>query len=122
MINPYYYLYYKIYKLTYRTNHNIIEWSSMLTVSTLAYFNTVSIIILTIPKKNIIQFGPQIFIRGVFLSIFINYYIFINRRRYIVIVKSFENESRNQKIFGTIFALAYIFFSAWIFVYLIKTK
>ena len=97
MINPCYFLYYKIYRTTYKTNRSIIEWSSMITVSVLVYFNSISLIILTLPEKYIIQFKELVFYGPLALILILNYFIFIDKRKYRKITSSFKKNTRIVK-------------------------
>ena len=54
----------------------------MITVSVLVYFNSISLIILTLPEKYIIQFKELVFYGFLALIFVLNYFVFIDKRRY----------------------------------------
>ena len=122
MINPYYYLYFKIFTLTYKTNKQIVEWSSMIALSTLIYFNITSLIILTIPKEVVIQFRYFVFYGiGAFL-LFINYFLFIYKNKHVRITNLYRSESKISRILGGTSVIIYILLTIWYVVYLVKSK
>ena len=86
-INIYYILYYRIYKATYRTNRNIIEWSSMITLSLLVYFNFICILILLDNGSLNEKIGKLLFKGGFIISLLVNYFVFIKGKKYVKIVE-----------------------------------
>lgn len=118
--NTYYYLYYWIYKMTYRTNRDIIEWSSMIALSVLLYLNITSLIILLIPKEVVITFKYEIFYVIGLLLLIMNYFIFIKDRKYLRIVERFKTENKKYFYLKSISILAYIFLSVYFTIYLVK--
>ncbi len=122
MINPYFYLYYTIFKLTYKTNKDIIEWSSMITISVLIYFNFISLLILTIPKPDIVQYKYFVFYWAGLTLLIANYYIFIYKKKYVKIVNQYKKESRFFSVIGGMTVISYIILSAWYFIYLVQNN
>lgn len=120
IVNTYYYLFYWIYKMTYRTNKDIIEWSSMIAISVLLYLNITSSIIFLIPKEVIIFYKYEVFYGIGLLILIINFFIFIKDRKYLRIVERFKTENKNHFYIKSIFILAYIFLSVYFTIYLIK--
>lgn len=120
ILNTYYYLFYWIYKMTYRTNKDIIEWSSMIALSVLLYLNITSLIIFLIPKEVVILYKYEVFYGIGLLILIINFFIFIKDRKYLRIVERFKTENKNHFYIKSIFILAYIFLSVYFTIYLIK--
>jgi hypothetical protein len=120
ILNTYYYLFYWIYKMTYRTNKDIIEWSSMIALSVLLYLNITSLIIFLIPKEVVILYKYEVFYGIGLLILIINFFIFIKDRKYLRIVERFKTENKNNFYIKSIFILAYIFLSVYFTIYLIK--
>jgi hypothetical protein len=83
----------------------------MLALSMLVYFNFLTLIILLIPKKQILPFATELFIGGLIVSYIINYFIFIHTRKYLKVFKMFENESRVSLIVRRIFVAIYVVIS-----------
>lgn len=118
--NIYYYLFCWIYKMTFKTNKDIIEWSSMLALSTLIFFNLISIIIYLVPKDFVILLKHEVFYGSVLAIVIANYFIFINDQKYKSIIEIFKNEKKKLFIIRSFFMVCYIFVSVYIFIYLIK--
>jgi hypothetical protein len=106
--------------MTYRTNKDIIEWSSMLALSTLIFFNLISIIIYLVPKDFVILLKHEVFYGSLLIIVIANYFIFIKDQKYKKIIEIFKNEKKILFIVRSLFMVCYIFASVYIFIYLIK--
>lgn len=114
-MNLYYFLYYRIYKATYRTNKSIIEWSSMFAVSTLIYFNFISIVILVSGGNMSKDIGKVLFKWSMIGIIGINYLIFIKNKKYVDIVSRFKKNKKANSFIAGVLVLVYVFLSILMF-------
>lgn len=122
MKNIYFYTYYKLYKFTVKTNKDVVEWTSMIFLSQLLFFNLFSIIFY-INLSNIDflrQNGINVMVSLQGLILFVNYLLFIRKDHYLEIIKKYSNEDKPQKIIGTIAVLIYITVSFYLFLHIFK--
>jgi hypothetical protein len=106
-MNPYYLLYYRIYKATSKTNKDIVEWTSMVALSMIISFNILTLLELTRPH---FLEGTNINVSvtvGIFI-LAINYYIFIFKDKYFKIVNDYSNKKGLNSIFIGIITITYI--------------
>ena len=106
-MNPYYLLYYRIYKATSNTNKDIVEWTSMVALSMLISFNIITLLVLIWPhflKATNINVSVSV---GIFI-LAINYYIFIFKDKYLKIVNDYSNKKGLNSIFIGIITTFYI--------------
>lgn len=114
-MNLYFLIYFWIYQATYRTNKSVIEWSSMITLSVLIYFNFVTLIIYLdggwINSLN----GKLIFIGGIIGSLTINYFIFLLNDRYKLIIEKYKENKFAKSFLGIAFVVLYVAVSIYLF-------
>ncbi len=79
-------LFYILYSFSYRTNKGIPEWSTIIAISILLTFNTISFLVLfNIPIERIGESGFK-FMPLVFTAL--NWFYFLNKKRYLKILKN----------------------------------
>lgn len=109
MMNPYNYLYYKLYKFAKKVVTVDATWTAMLLMSALIYFNISTIAFWIIPIEKIIVL--PIWLMAVLIAgplILINYFIFIYKDRCKFIIIEYENKSKSEKIWSSIITIVYI--------------
>ncbi len=121
MINIYNVIFFKLYKTSLKTaNKDIAEWTTMIAMSILIFFNITSVIVLTkIYKTGIFNVHSMPIIMIVLLII--NYLLFIRDKKYLKIAKEYSKISElKNKILGYI-VLFYVIGSIWLFFHIIET-
>ena len=117
----YYYLYYRIYKfltrigkfeLYHTTNHNINGLEMFFSMSVYILLRKYEII----PKLNVI-----ILLIYVSLIMILNYFIFLYKKKYVDIIKMFENETKRQKQISSAIVLLIFFLNLFFFIYAITS-
>jgi hypothetical protein len=89
-MNLYFLIYYRIYKATHKTNNDVVEWTSMVALSALVFFNILTLLALVYPNISKIGLKKFHFIAGSICIMSINYFIFIYRKKYIHIFKEYS--------------------------------
>ena len=120
MINIYNVIFFKLYKTSLKTaNKDIAEWTTMIAMSILIFFNITSVIVLTkIYKTGIFNVHSMPIIMIVLLII--NYLLFIRDKKYLKIAKEYSKISElKNKILGYI-VLFYVIGSIWLFFHIIE--
>ncbi len=105
------YIYYKIFQVHSRGEDNFVAaFMSVMTISVAFFLNFMIIegflIRINIISKFIIQTKFESILFGVII-ILINYFIFMRNKKYIKIIKMFENEGKKNKLIGNIIVLLY---------------
>lgn len=106
----YYYLFFRIYKFIKKLGNYDIYFSTCLNISTFESFLFMSIYFTAL--KN--HFPPEmsmiiVISVGIFILL-VNIFIFLYKKRYLKIIKMFENETKRQKqISSAIVMLIFIF-------------
>jgi len=126
-MNGYYYVYYRLYKYSLRTekqwgNSSMPEWVSLFTISILLFLNIGSI--LMILKNNFVEINPSnLLVISVVVFIFsTNYFMFIRKKNYLVIEKKFEFETKKSRIINTLLVWIYIIFSFLMFYVILPNR
>lgn len=119
-MNLYYLFYYRIYKATYKSNKDVVEWTSMVALSVLVFFNVVTLFafIYSYIPKAIVKKG--IFVMGMLLILGINYFIFIFKRKYEKIIDNYSIKKGVNNFFTGILTLIYIIGSILLMFYVLK--
>jgi hypothetical protein len=118
-MNPYYLLYYRIYKATSRTNKDVVEWTTMIALSLLVFLNLMTLLELIWPhilkgtNKNISILG------GLFV-LATNYYIFIFKDKYLKIVKDYSNKKKLNSFFIGVITIIYIIGSIYFMLHVLR--
>jgi len=125
MVNIYYYTYYKLYQFTSKTNKGVVEWTSMIFLCTLLNMNLFSVLIYlnfenTGLVKNYGKYLGLMFFLILFITLFINYSLFLRGKRYLKIIKDYSRESKIQKVIGSVLIFLYIIFSFFFLFHVIK--
>jgi hypothetical protein len=108
-MNPYYYLFYRIYIFTNKLGNYDVAYSAVLGLSGLLILNAFILIkIFGLNESNLNLIRPIGFVCAS-LIILINYYIFIFKRKYFIIAYKYRNESRKSKNINGIIVLFYVF-------------
>lgn len=118
-MNIYHLIYYRIYKATYRTNKSVIEWSSMIALSVLIYFNFISLVTIIDQGRLSKDFGEILFKWSVFGILYINYLIFIRDKRYLNVVSEFSQNKKANSFTAGILILSYVILSPLLFLKLL---
>jgi len=105
------YIYYKIFQVHSRGEDNFVAaFMSVLTISVVFFLNFMIIegflIRINLISTFIIQTKFESILFGVII-IFINYFLFMHNKKYIKIIKMFENEGKKNKLIGNIIVLFY---------------
>jgi hypothetical protein len=109
MINPYYYLYYRLYKFAKKVGTGDASWTAILLITVLIALNVFSLLFAFIDKYWIFILPAKLV--GVLIAVtlgFINYFIFSPRKKTQAIISRFEGESKQASIIGSIAVLIYI--------------
>lgn len=108
MMNPYYYLFYKLSELLNKKRNN--EWGPIFAITVLVGWN-IGIIYGNIFHINTENFkgdyktGLIIIVIGLFIT---NSFLFLNKKRCQVIMKRYLSKSRKMEIVGTVSVILYI--------------
>ncbi len=105
------YIFYRLYKSVNIINKSIPEWSIIIALSTILFLNIFSILIFfNFPIKHVnIFIALQIFI------LIIHYFVFLKNKRFLKIIKQFNNSKNKKNLFHDILILCYFCFSYLIF-------
>lgn len=110
-MNPYYYLFYRIYSLFIKRGGNCDSAVDAIVLLSGMNFTFLYIKIFNISKYN----SKPIYITGIVIFIVLwfvmNYFIFQYKERYIQIINVYKNESAANKRFGTFLVITYIILS-----------
>lgn len=105
-MNPYFYLYYKIYNTMSKTNKIIPEWSASIAISLLFFFNLSTIALYF--KINGIEVLPvkEVYISILILFMALNFYLFVRKDNYKRILKKYSGYKRDK--LGTFLVIIYL--------------
>jgi hypothetical protein len=116
MLNIYYYTYFKLYKFVEKTNRDVAEWASMIFFSELLWFNIFTILYyLDLLQSDFIKHHAYVSVLVMVLLFIINYFVFINNRRYRKIIKLYSSESKNKNVIGIVLVIIYSIVSIYLF-------
>jgi hypothetical protein len=108
------YLFYRLYKNAIPTNKSIPEWSSIFVISITLTFNIFCVLkLLDYDLKSIGESGAKTI---PLILIGLNYFVFIYKKRYIDIIKHFDQ--KNNKLIFDVLVLTYIIGSILFLFYL----
>lgn len=109
MINPYYYLYYRLYKFVKKVGTVNASWTAMLLVLALITLNVFTALFIVFNKNDLFFLSPKII--GGFLAILVgvfNYFVFIYKDKCNSIIENYESENKLQKLWSSILTVLYI--------------
>lgn len=120
MINIYFYTYYKLYKLTCKTNRDVVEWTSMIFFSQLLFFNIFSVIYYcNLSKADFLtQNGVKLIVALQFLILTVNYFLFIRKQHYLEIITKYSKETKSNAIVRGALVLIYVIGSFYVFLHI----
>lgn len=116
-MNFYDYIFYRIYKSINITNKSIPHWSSVFAISSVEIVN-----ILTLFKYFNYSVSENIFKILAISLVLLNYFIFLFNKRYLNIIKFFDDKSLKNNFFFDVLIVIYICFSILVFFYLLNLK
>ncbi|MGZ5244241.1 MAG: hypothetical protein ACXWDO_09920 [Bacteroidia bacterium] len=123
MINPYFFAFYRIYKIIYFIgNRGIPEYSSVSLLSVCLFFNVFTFWDFFANEYNLNL--PEINnITGVIIGFTIlasNFLIFLRKDNYKRIIQEYDTKYNSKKFLSNLFVLLYIFGSAYLAVYILE--
>jgi hypothetical protein len=108
-MKAYYYLYYRIYSAWIKIKGSDHAFLAMVALSLLLMLNISTLILYFDLLNDMIYDDIRLpIILGVILVLVVNYFVFIYRNKYKKIKKLFMNETKRQKIIGSIIIITYI--------------
>jgi len=107
-MNLYYLIYYKIYKTTFKSNKDVVEWTSMVFLSVLVFFNLITLFSFVYPHIKQQMIGKNLFIGSMLGVIVFNYFIFIYNRKYKKIISDYSEKKWPNNFWAGVFTLSYI--------------
>lgn len=115
MRNPYYYLYFRIYKFAKKVSAWESTWLAMVWITGLNFFNVAVIIFWIFPADKLPLFSPwYISLIITFPLMFLNYFIFIHKDRSLKIIAEYENESKKQKFWSSFVTIIYVMLTLYL--------
>ena len=107
-MNFYEFLFARIHNSLYQTNKSITEWSTIVSISILLFFNIFSILLYSNIK--ITPDDSDYFKFLILVIIGLNYFYFIYKKRYISLLEKYKENKKNLFL-KNLLVLAYIFIS-----------
>ena len=107
-MNFYEFLFARIYSSLYQTNKSITEWSTIVSISILLFFNIFSIVLSSNIK--ITPNDSDSFKFLILAIIGLNYFYFLYKKRYISLLEKYKENKKNLFL-KNLLVLAYIFIS-----------
>lgn len=110
MVRIYYYLFYRLYTFAKWTHTGVEEWTAMLFVTALVYFNFMTILSFLLDIGKVIEFlGPNVFAIVAMVPLaLINYFILFHKGKSKRIISLFKKESKLQKVISSILTVMYV--------------
>jgi len=108
-MNPYNYLFYRIYSFALRLKVSDSEITASIAVSVLFFYNV--LFIMKLIKFKFINSKNDAIIFGLAL-IAINFLYFLRKKRFLKIKEKYEKESMLQKIIGSLIVIIYLIASS----------
>ncbi len=105
------FVFFRILKFINLTNKSIPEWSTIILLSTVIFINTLSFYLGISYKEH----GADSFRIFIFLLIFINYFIFLYKKRYLKIIDRFSKSVNKYYKTYDLLILIYICLSIFTF-------
>jgi len=105
-MNPYNYLFYRIYSLALRLKVFDGEFSALMTVSVIIYFNI--LLILDVSDNEFLLNTKEQAVPASLAVIAINFLYFLRKKRFLKIKERYENESMLQKTIGSLIVIIYV--------------
>jgi hypothetical protein len=119
-MNPYYLIYYWIYKATRNTNKDVVEWTSMVTLSALTFFNLITLMVIIFPHF-LRQVGNKVSFVSLAIAIMIlNYFVFIYKSKYQKIFHGYSNKKVINNFMIGLIILTYIIGSVYFMIYFLR--
>lgn len=108
-MNPYYYLYYRLYKFAKKVSKWDSAWLAAVWIAGLNFFNIAAVVFWIFPAKKILIFSPwSLSLMVTIPLILMNYFIFIHKGKSNKIIAEYEKESKRQKLWSSILTTVYI--------------
>jgi hypothetical protein len=107
-MNFYEFLFARIHNSLYQTNKSITEWSTIVSISILLFFNIFSILLYSNIK--ITPDDSDYFKFLILVIIGLNYFYFLYKNRYISLLEKYKENKKNLFL-KNLLVLAYIFIS-----------
>lgn len=107
-MNFYEFLFARIHSSLYQTNKSITEWSTIVAISVLLFFNIFSIVLFLNIK--ITPDDEDSFKFLILVIIGLNYFYFLYKQRYISLIEKYKENKKNLFL-KNLLILAYIFIS-----------
>jgi hypothetical protein len=107
-MNFYEFLFARIHSSLYQTNKSITEWSTIVSISILLFFNIFSIVLSSNIK--ITPDDSDSFKFLILAIIGLNYFYFLYKKRYISLLEKYKENKKNLFL-KNLLVLAYIFIS-----------
>ena len=109
MINPYYYLYFRLYKFAKKVSAWDSAWLAVVWIAGLNFFNVASVVFFLFPAKEVLIFQPwTISAMTTIPLMLINYFIFLHKGKANRIIAKYDNESKTAKVISTILTIVYV--------------
>ncbi|MFC2152692.1 hypothetical protein ACFLSE_09200 [Bacteroidota bacterium] len=106
-MNPYYYLYYKIYVFTKKLGNWQVAWSAVLGLSFLLIINVILILEKLVDISRFENDRVIVWITGAVILI-ANFFLFDYKAKYKNLVNKYKNESDISRKFGNSIVLIYV--------------
>ena len=117
----YYYLYYRIYKFLTRIGKFETHYVAQHNVSIMEMFFIMSSYII-LEKQNIVpKIGLIPLLIVIVMFMVFNHFAFMYKKRYLGIIKMFENETKRQKRISSIIVMFIFVFNLVFFIYAITS-
>ena len=116
----YYYFFYRWYSIIRRLDDVIPEWYASAQCTLLIFLTTMSVCYVVAPAWTISWFevrrnwSENLFMMALFFTP--NYFLFIYKKRYKVVVKMFKGESKRKRIIGNLALIILCLLVSWAFV------
>jgi hypothetical protein len=119
-MNLYYLIYYRIYKATRKTNKDVVEWTSMIALSTLVFLNLATLLTLIYPDGNKTGLKKIHFIGASICIMIINYFIFLYKGKFILIYKKYSEIKWINSFAVGVLVILYIFCSIYFLMHFLR--
>ncbi len=113
----YYYFFYRWYSIIRRLDKVIPEWYASAQCKFLCIFMTMSMSYIVAPgwTKSWFEVKGSLFDNLLLTMLFFtpNYFLFIYNKRYKIVVKMFEGESKRKRIIGNVLLIVFVLLVSW---------
>ena len=100
-------------------NKDVVEWTSMVFLSVIVFFNIITLFSFIYPYMGKLQVGKRVFVISMLSVIVLNYFIFIYKGKYKRIISDYSEKAWANNFWSAIFALIYIIGSVALMFYLL---